>query len=237
MRWRDAAVLLPLLLLLTACAAPPESPPAPSPPAPPPAASVEPEPKPLPEPEPVPVPEPEAFVKVADYIPEILVDLRYSGPENFTGQAIYDFTDAWLRYGTVEKLAAAQEALSAQGYGLLIWDAFRPVAAQFRLWEVCPDPVYVANPEKGYSSHSRGNTVDVTLAALDGSGVEMPTGFDDFSALADRDYSDVPAEPRAHAQLLEDVMTEAGFRPYQGEWWHFSDEDKYPVEEDFVPGS
>lgn len=239
MRWRDAAVLLPLLLLLTACAAPPESPPAPSPPAPPPAASVEPEPKPLPEPEPepVPVPEPEAFVKVTDYIPEILVDLRYSGPENFTGQAIYDFTDAWLRYGTVEKLAAAQEALSAQGYGLLIWDAFRPVAAQFRLWEVCPDPVYVANPEKGYSSHSRGNTVDVTLAALDGSGVEMPTGFDDFSALADRDYSDVPAEPRAHARLLEDVMTEAGFRPYQGEWWHFSDEDKYPVEEDFVPGS
>ena len=107
--------------------------------------------------------------------------------------------------------------------------------SQFRLWEICPDPVYVANPETGYSSHSRGNTVDVTLTDLAGNAVEMPSGFDDFSPLADRDYSDVPAEAAAHAQLLEEVMTACGFRPYSGEWWHFSDTDEYPVEETLSP--
>ena len=113
--------------------------------------------------------------------------------------------------------------------------SFRPTEAQFRLWEVCPDPVYVANPETGYSSHSRGNTVDVTLTDLDGNAVEMPSGFDDFSPLADRDYSDVPASAAANAQLLEDVLTACGFQPYTGEWWHFSDLDNYPVEESWSP--
>ena len=188
-------------------------------------------------PEEVPAPEPadSDFVKVTDYIPTIQVELAYAGTDNFTGQAIYDFTEAYLRYGTAKKLAAVQEALEAQGLGLLIWDAFRPTAAQFKLWEVCPDPTYVANPETGFSSHSRGNTVDVTLVSLDGTAVEMPTGFDDFSPLADRDYSDVDALPAANAALLEDAMTQAGFTPYQGEWWHFSDSDVYEVETGFSP--
>lgn len=195
---------------------------------------------PAPESEPIPktepVPEPADLVPAAEYIPGILVDLKYAAEDNFTGQVIYDFTEAYLRYGTVKKLSAAQEALAAEGYALLIWDAFRPAEAQFRLWEVCPDPVYVANPERGFSSHSRGNTVDVTLVLADGSPVEMPTGFDDFSPLADRDYSDVAETAAANARLLESVMADCGFKPYNGEWWHFSDTDSYPVEEDFVPG-
>ena len=191
----------------------------------------------VPESEPAPMPEPEAadFVRVQEYLPDILVDLKYAGAENFTGQAVYDFTDAYLRYGTVQKLSSALDILMDQGYTLLIWDAFRPTQAQFRLWEICPDPVYVANPETGFSSHSRGNTVDLTLAALDGEPVEMPTDFDDFSPLADRDYSDVPASAAANAQLLEDVLTAYGFQPYTGEWWHFSDLDNYPVEESWSP--
>ena len=175
------------------------------------------------------------FVRVTDYIPTIQVDLAYAGTDNFTGQAIYGFTDAYLRYGTVQKLAVVQAELESYGLGLLIWDAFRPTAAQFKLWEVCPDPTYVANPKTGFSSHSRGNTVDVTLVSLDGTAVEMPTGFDDFSPLADRDYSDVDALPAANAALLEDAMTQAGFTPYQGEWWHFSDSDVYEVETGFSP--
>lgn len=233
------SLALALSLLLAGCGAP-----APEPPPEEPSAAEEPAPKPEPEPEPELEPEPEPkpdpdpadFVPVTDYIPGVRVNLKYAGEDNFTGQVIYDFTEACLRFGTIQKLSAAQEALAAQGYSLLIWDAFRPVEAQFRLWEICPDPVYVANPEKGFSSHSRGNTVDVTLTLADGSPVEMPTGFDDFSPLADRDYSDVPETAAANARLLEDVMTECGFKPYAGEWWHFSDTDSYPVEEDFVPG-
>lgn len=235
--------MIALSLLLTGCgqrlpAPPPEAPASAEEPVPPPVPAPEPKPESVPEsePEPRPEPAPEDFVPAADYVPGVRVELKYAGSDNFTGQVIYDFTEAYLRYGTVQKLAAAQEALAAQGYSLLVWDAFRPTEAQFRLWEVCPDPVYVANPEKGFSSHSRGNTVDVTLVLPDGSPVEMPTGFDDFSPLADRDYSDVPEDAAVNARLLEDVMTTCGFKPYAGEWWHFSDTDSYPVEEDFVPG-
>ena len=63
--------------------------------------------------------------------------------------------------------------------------------AQFKLWEICPNPIYVANPNKGFSKHSRGNTVDITIVSLSGEKVEMPSGFDDFTKKADRDYSDV----------------------------------------------
>ena len=137
----------------------------------------------------------------------------------------------------MQKLASAQESLETAGYSLLIWDAFRPVSAQFKLWEICPDPAYVANPEKGYSSHSRGSTVDITLVTLDGDPVEMPTDFDDFTAMADRDYSDVGDEAAANAGLLEEAMTAAGFKPYSAEWWHYSDTEPYPVEETFIPES
>lgn len=183
------------------------------------------------------IPAPEDFVRVADWIPDIYTDLRYAADNNFTGQAIYNFSDAYLRYGTVQKLASAQESLETAGYSLLIWDAFRPVSAQFKLWEICPDPAYVANPEKGYSSHSRGSTVDITLVTLDGDPVEMPTDFDDFTAMADRDYSDVSEEAAANAGLLEEAMTVAGFKPYSAEWWHYSDTEPYPVEETFIPES
>ena len=227
---------LALSLLLTGCGqrTPPEAPPPAEAPAPVPESIPEPEPVPAPRPEPPPTPA--DLVPAADCVPGLRVELKYAAEDNFTGRVVYDFTEAYLRRGTAQKLAAAQEALAAQGYSLLVWDAFRPTEAQFRLWEIYPDPVYVANPEKGFSSHSRGNTVDVTLVLEDGSPVEMPTGFDDFSPLADRDYSDVPEAAAAHARLLEDVMTDCGFHPYAGEWWHFSDTDSYPVEEDFVPG-
>lgn len=175
---------------------------------------------------------PETLVAVRDHIPDILVELRYASENNFTGTQIYDFTEPQLRYGTVQKLLAAQRMLSAQGYGLKIYDAYRPSSAQYRLFETCPDSRYVADPYRGFSSHSRGNTVDVTLVAADGGTVEMPSSFDDFSALADRSYDDVSEAARAHALLLEAVMTECGFSPYQKEWWHFSDTDAYPVIED-----
>lgn len=176
----------------------------------------------------------ESFVKVTDYIPDIFVDLKYASTDNFTGQAIYDFTDAYLRYGTVEKLMKVQEELKKQGLYIKIWDAFRPVSAQFKLWEVCPNSTYVANPNKGYSSHSKGNTLDITVVDENGNEIFMPTGFDDFSALADRNYSDCEEEAANNAKMLENLMANNGFEPYFGEWWHFSDVDSYPVEKNDI---
>ena len=89
----------------------------------------------------------------------------------------------------------------------------------------------MANPYGGHSGHSNGGTVDITLVALDGSPVEMPSGFDEFSPLADRDYSDVSPVAAEHARILEQAMVVAGFVPYAGEWWHYTDSDAYPYED------
>lgn len=189
-------------------------------------------PTPSPTPTPVPTPADDSVpVRVRDYIPNIFVDLRYATERNFTGQIIYDFTEPYLRWGTVKKLMAVQEELNGMGYSLLIWDGYRPPAAQFKLWEIVPDGNFVANPYNGYSSHSRGNTVDVTLVTLSGEAVEMPSDFDEFTAIADRDYSDVSDTAKANATLLEMTMQAHGFNGYWNEWWHYSDTVVYEAEE------
>lgn len=183
----------------------------------------------LPTQTPQPEPADEALVRIQDYIPNIFVELPYATTNNFTGQVIYDFTEPYLRYGTVKKLAQVQEALAAQDLYLKIWDGFRPTEAQWKLWNVFPDPTYVSDPNNGYTSHCRGNTVDITLCFADGTEVIMPTGFDNFSALADRDYSDCSQEAAANALLLEQLMVENGFKTYYAEWWHYTDTQTYPV--------
>lgn len=182
-----------------------------------------------------PEPEDADLVRIRDYIPDIVVDLKYATEDNFTGQVIYEFTEPYLRYGTVKKLMAVQEALKAQGLRLKIWDGFRPVSAQEKLWQVCPDPTYVSPPGTGTQSHCRGIAVDITLVDASGAELAMPTGFDDFSTLADRDYSDCTAEAAKNARLLEQTMEENGFKPYFGEWWHYADTISYDVEQEFYP--
>lgn len=171
----------------------------------------------------------EDLVLITDYIPDIYVELAYATEDNFVHEILYDSNDAYLRYGTVKKLMRVQEKLVSQGYSLKIWDAYRPYEVQCRLWEICPDPKYVSNPKTGKLGHSRGNTIDLTLVQLDGTEIEMPTGFDDFSEAADRDYSDVSKEAATNSQLLEDAMDSEGFKGYSGEWWHYSDSEDYPI--------
>lgn len=176
------------------------------------------------------------MMNVQDVITNIPVELKYAGEDNFLHTPVYDFKEAFLRYGTIEKLAQVQEDLWEQGYSLKIWDAFRPKGAQVRLWNAMPDSRYVSDPDNGTLPHCQGNTVDVTLVDRQGEEVLMPSAFDTFTEEADRDYSDVPEEAAKNAQLLETVMVNNGFVPYDGEWWHFSDEDTYDVEETFTPG-
>ena len=180
-------------------------------------------------------PEDSDFVRILDYIPSARQELPYATEENFTGQRIYDFRDAYLRYGTVKKLMLVSEDLEEMGIYLKIWDGFRPVSAQFALWEACPDSRFVADPNTGFSSHSRGNTVDLSIVDAQGKDFPMPTGFDDFSAKADRDYGDCSEEARNNAMILELIMEKHGFAGYSREWWHYADCTEYPVEENFEP--
>ena len=169
------------------------------------------------------------LVTIRDYIPNIYIDVKYATTDNFTGQVIYDFSEPSLRYGTIKKLMKVQKELNKRGYSLKVWDAYRPIEAQLKLWEICPDPAYVSDPNKGYSGHCRGNTIDVTLVTADGKELEMPSGYDEFSALADRDYSDVSSAAAKNAELLESVMKKHGFKGYQAEWWHYTDTVSYRV--------
>lgn len=180
-------------------------------------------------------PEDDEYVLVKKYIPDIYVELRYATENNFTGVKIYDFTEAYLRYGTVKKLAQVQKELKLQGYSLKIWDAYRPFEAQQKLWEVYPDPNYVANPADGMKKHNLGGTVDITMVAADGSIIPMPTEFDDFSLKADRNYSDIDNEEAVNnVMILQNAMENNGFTGYQGEWWDYSDTVEYEAV-DFEP--
>lgn len=171
----------------------------------------------------------EALVRVRDYVPDIFVELPYATKDNFTGRQMYDFKDAYLRYGTVLKLKAAQETVMAHGRCIKILDAYRPAAAQFVMWEFMPDDDFVADPRKGFSKHTRGSTVDVTLVTPEGEEVPMPSPFDDFSGGAKRVYDNISDEARHNILLLEKAMETAGFWGYVNEWWHFNDHDIYPV--------
>lgn len=180
-------------------------------------------------------PKDDEYVLVNKYIPNIYVELMYATDNNFTGVRIYDFTDAYLRYGTVKKLANVQKELKEQGYSLKIWDAYRPFEAQQKLWEVYPDPNYVANPANGMKKHNLGGTVDITMVAADGSVISMPTEFDDFSLKADRNYSDIDNEEAVNnVMILQNAMENNGFTGYQGEWWDYSDTVEYEAV-DFEP--
>lgn len=180
-------------------------------------------------------PEDDEYVLVNKYIPDIYVELMYATDNNFTGVRIYGFTDAYLRYGTVKKLANVQKELKEQGYSLKIWDAYRPFEAQQKLWEVYPDPNYVANPANGMKKHNLGGTVDITMVAADGTVISMPTEFDDFSLKADRNYSDIDNEEAVNnVMILQSAMENNGFTGYQGEWWDYSDTVEYEAV-DFEP--
>lgn len=176
----------------------------------------------------------EDYVIIKKYIPNIYIDLKYASSDNFTKEVIYDFKDAYLRYGTVEKLKNVQTELWNLGYSLKIWDAYRPIDAQQKLWDVVSNPRYVANPKKPIG-HNLGGTVDITLVKKDGQEIPMPTEFDDFSLKADRNYGDIQdLEAVKNVKLLEEVMQKNGFKGYKNEWWDYSDSYIYSFV-DFQP--
>jgi D-alanyl-D-alanine dipeptidase len=161
-----------------------------------------------------------ALIDVTAIDPRIRVDLRYATARNFTGRVLYPAARALLLEPAARRLAAAQDVLAAAGYGLLVWDAYRPLSVQRVLWEFRPDPRFVAPPWRG-SRHNRGTAVDVTLVAADGTACEMPTDYDDFSPRAHRASTDCSAEAQRNRTRLTAAMEAAGFAGLADEWWHF----------------
>ncbi len=170
------------------------------------------------------------FVEVTKISPGIKLDIRYATDSNFTHQRLYPVAKCYLRQEAAESLAAVQKDLRKMGLGLLVFDGYRPLSVQKKMWEILPDTSYVADPAKG-SRHNRGTAVDVTLIDTLGHQLQMPTGFDNFTERAHRDFMDLPENVAENRELLQRVMERHGFVGLSTEWWHFDLKDwrKYPV--------
>lgn len=173
----------------------------------------------------------EPFVEVVSVDSSIVIDLRYATPNNFTGQVLYDTPHCFLRKSVAERLSRVQKKLEQKGLGLKIWDGYRPLSVQKKMWALVPDSRYVANPKHG-SRHNRGAAVDVTLVDSTGHELHMPTGFDDFTIKAHRNWTGGDTLAMHNRQILEDAMTSEGFIPLSTEWWHFDAPNwkDYPIE-------
>lgn len=160
------------------------------------------------------------LVDIQEIIPSVQIELMYAREDNFTGQVVYDFDRCLLLEAAALRLKDVQTELENLGLGLKIWDGFRPMAAQWKFWEILPDERYISDPRKG-GRHTRGTAVDLTIVTQDGQELEMPTGFDDFSEKAHRDYMGASPVAIKNRELLQGVMEKHGFIGLASEWWHF----------------
>lgn len=152
--------------------------------------------------------------------PNIKVDLKYATEANFTGQIVYNFKQCLLVKEAALRLKNIQSELESIGLGLKIWDGFRPIAAQWKFWELIPDERYVSDPRKG-GRHTRGTAVDLTLITQDGQELPMPSAFDDFSEKAHKNYMYGSEEQTKNRDFLQEIMERHGFIGVSTEWWHF----------------
>jgi zinc D-Ala-D-Ala dipeptidase len=152
-------------------------------------------------------------------------DLRYATPNNFVHATLYPVARAYLRRDVAAALVEVQQELAAQGLGLKIFDAYRPLSVQQRMWDLIHDDRYVSNPALNAGRHTRGTAVDLTLVDREGHDLPMPTPFDDFTERAHRDAPGIPEDAARNSKLLETIMLKHGFLPYPFEWWHFDFRD------------
>ncbi len=161
---------------------------------------------------------------------DVDVTLAYATTANLTGQPVYRNAECWLHREAADRLAAAIELARPLGLRLRIFDALRPVEAQWALWNVNPDPEFIADPRRG-SPHSRGVAVDLSLLDAQGNELDMGTAFDAFTPLSHHGRTDVSVEAQRNRLLLMGLMTAAGWDFYRNEWWHYQlfDARRYPL--------
>jgi D-alanyl-D-alanine dipeptidase len=163
------------------------------------------------------------LVDIQSVDPTIVVELRYAGNNNLFNHPLYpQGTRALARPEVATALTKAQTLLRRYQYGLKIWDAYRPIDVQTKLWQALRNSDYVANPELGVGSlHSWGIAVDATMVDSWNRPVSMPSDFDAFTPAATWRYTGPSFEILGHVRLLQWAMHTAGFSGMRAEWWHF----------------
>lgn len=161
------------------------------------------------------------FVRVADYNNDFEYDLRYATENNFLKAKVYDCAECYTRVKTAKALINANKDFIKQGYRIKFFDCYRPNSVQYKMWEIVPNPQYVANPVKG-SIHNKGGAVDITLVTLKGDELDMGTDFDFFGKKAYHDNMDLPQEILNNRKVLKETMEKFGFWSVRTEWWHYN---------------
>lgn len=161
------------------------------------------------------------FVNLKSVSQGFLIDMKYATNDNFMKQVVYDCDDCYLRYKTIKQLIAANNDFIKKGYRLKVFDCYRPLDIQKKMWKIMPNADYVADPKKG-SVHNRGGAVDVTLVDANGKELDMGTAFDYFGEEASHHYQNLPDEVRKNRQLLKETMLQNHFKSFDSEWWHYN---------------
>jgi D-alanyl-D-alanine dipeptidase len=164
------------------------------------------------------------LVNVRELIPGVVIDLPYNTTGNSFHQKLYTTDECYLAHGAVHQLALVQDTLRTMGLGVKVWDGYRPRSVQYLMWEILPDPTYVADPATG-SVHNRGGAIDLTLVDLStGQELPMPTPFDWFGPEASHSWTiGLSADQIANRALLRSLMENVGgFSRYDSEWWHYT---------------
>lgn len=184
---------------------------------------------------------PASFVDVSTLVPGLVVEMRYLGSNNFVGRPIdgYEKPVCYLTREAATALAAVARELEPRGLVVKAFDCYRPTraVAHFVRWaqnvnDIARKADFYPEVDKrnlfrdGYiasrSGHSRGSTIDMTLAHRGGAELDMGTPFDFFSPRAWPSDKSVSAEAQANRKLLADAMRRHGFSAYDKEWWHFT---------------
>lgn len=160
------------------------------------------------------------FVRLKDLSADFVYELKYATPDNFLKQAVYDCGECYLRKSTAEALVKANEAFKQLGYRIKLFDCYRPLSVQKKMWKILPGTHYVANPAKG-SKHNRGAAVDLTLVDAQGKELNMGTPFDFFGKEAHHTYTQHSKEVLQNRKLLKETLDKYNFKSIYSEWWHY----------------
>ena len=161
------------------------------------------------------------FVNLKDYSNDFVYDMKYATDDNFLKAKVYDCAECFLRLKTVKALIEANEIFKTKGFKIKLFDCYRPLDVQKKMWQIVSNPDYVANPKTG-SIHNRGCAVDITLVDFSGKELDMGTAFDFFGKEASHNYLQLSNEVLQNRKLLKSVMKEVKFNSFDSEWWHYN---------------
>jgi D-alanyl-D-alanine dipeptidase len=166
--------------------------------------------------------------------PTIKLDIRYATRNNFLGRPVYKEARAFLQKPAAEALVRAHQKLKEKGYGIVVFDGYRPWSVTKIFWDVTPQDkkIFVADPSQG-SRHNRGCAVDLSMYELaTGKIVQMPSEYDEMTERAHINYSCATPEAKHLREMLRSAMEGEGFAVYEPEWWHYDYKDwrQYPIQ-------